>query len=88
MAEEELNYPLFVPASHETLGQQAYFCALRLAILQLDVTRRSMLTEATLNAQVNSISWVQEFSSSPQLKPLHPDFLRTETTPGPDVQAS
>lgn len=53
IAEEQLNYPFFVPADHEPLGQQAYFCALRLAILQLDVTRRAMLVDSKAGAEVS-----------------------------------
>jgi hypothetical protein len=51
---EEINCPFYVPGPHEALGQQAYFCALRLAILQLDLTRRSMLIEAKFDAEVGN----------------------------------
>lgn len=49
---EHLNYPFFVPAPKLPLSQPTYFCALRLAILQLDLTRRSMLVDAKFEAMV------------------------------------
>lgn len=49
---EDLNYPFFVPTPQLPLSQPTYFCALRLAILQLDLTRRSMLVDAKFEALV------------------------------------
>jgi hypothetical protein len=56
--EEELNLPFYVPSPDETLDQEAYFCALRVAIKQLDLAKRALAYDIRIKAQVKEIRFI------------------------------
>lgn len=50
--DENLDLPFYVPSPTEVLGQDAYFCALRVAIKQLDLAKRALAFDMRSKAEV------------------------------------
>jgi hypothetical protein len=50
--EEESDFPFFLPSTEETLDRETYFCALRMAIKQLDLTKRVLTHDMRVKGEV------------------------------------
>jgi hypothetical protein len=50
--EGELDFPFYIPSSGEVLDQGTYFCALRVAIKHLELTRRAIVYDIRAKYQV------------------------------------
>lgn len=50
--DESLNYPFYIPLVGEALDKDTYYCALRVAIKHLELTRRVLIYEARAREEV------------------------------------
>jgi hypothetical protein len=53
LLEEELNFPFYIPSTQETIDRETYFCALRVAIKQLDLTKRALAYDIRARQEVS-----------------------------------
>lgn len=59
LLEQELNFPFYIPSSDENMDQETYFCALRVAIKQLDLTKRVFAYDMRAREEVRIKSQLQ-----------------------------
>lgn len=50
--EEELDLPFYIPSTNEALDEETYFCALRMAIKQLDLMKRVLTYDLRVKGEV------------------------------------
>lgn len=61
--EGELDFPFYIPSSGEVLDQGTYFCALRVAIKHLELTRRAIVYDIRAKYQVRKCSSSHDWST-------------------------